>query len=115
MLERGLAAVNALRIALTWALCFGPAAALAQTAAARPDPADPRVSSPLPPAESAFAGYRSFKEEPPADWRAVNDAVQGLRGHAGHIRDAAAPTERAAPSADQPAPKPPAAGAKHAY
>jgi hypothetical protein len=99
---------------LTWALCLGPAAALAQTATARPDPADPRVSGPPPRAESAFAGYRSFREDdPPADWRALNGEVQGLRGHAGHIRDATAPAERAVPAAERPAPKPPE-GATHA-
>jgi hypothetical protein len=91
------------------------ATALAQTPAARSDPADPRVSGPPPQTESAFAGYRSLRDEPPADWRAVNDEVRGLGGHAGHIRDA--PAERGAPAGSGAAPKPAAAtgpGAKHA-
>jgi len=106
--------VNALRIVLTSALCLGPWAALAQPATARPDPADPRVSGPPPQTESAFAGYRSFREEPPADWRTVNDEVRGLGGHAGHIRDSTRPAERAVPAGDRAAPKP-APGAKHAH
>jgi hypothetical protein len=103
-------------MALTWALWLGPAVALAQTPAPRPDPADPRVSSPPAASDSAFAGYRGFREEPPADWRAVNDAVRGLGGHAGHIRDEAPAAGRAPPPAA--APKPAAAldaGAKHAH
>lgn len=97
---------------LPWVLWLG-SAALAQTPVARPDPADPRLSGPPPATESAFAGYRSFRDEPPADWRAVNDEVRGLGGHAGHVRDAAAPADRG----DRAAPKPAAAnpGEKHAH
>jgi hypothetical protein len=98
--------VNALRITLASVLLFGSPAALAQTPAARPDPADPRLSVPAPTTESAFAGYRSFRDEPLADWRAVNDEVRGLGGHGGHIRDAA-PADRATPPAgDRATPKP---------
>jgi hypothetical protein len=107
--------VNALRITLVLAL--GAPAALAQTAA-RPDPADPRLSSPPPATASAFAGYRSFRDEPLADWRAVNDEMRTLGGHAGHVRDGAVPGERTPPPADdRSAVKPPAsagAGEKHA-
>ena len=107
--------MNALRITLILALCLGPTA-LAQMPAARSDPADPRVSGPPPQIESAFAGYRGFRDEPPADWRAVNDEVRGLGGHAGHIRDAPGPAERGSPAGSGAAPKPAAAtGAKHAH
>jgi hypothetical protein len=109
--------VNALRITLASALLLSSPATLAQTGA-RPDPADPRLSVPAPTTESAFAGYRSFRDEPLADWRAVNEEVRGLGGHAGHIRDAAPPASRTPPPAgERAAPKPPAsanAGEKHA-
>jgi hypothetical protein len=110
--------VNALQIALASALLLGAPAALAQ-AATRPDPADPRLTVPAPATESAYAGYRGFRDEPPADWRAVNDEVRGLGGHAGHIRDGAAPADQSEPPAgDRAAPKPAAslgAGEKHAH
>ena len=110
--------MNALRITLASALLLGAPAALAQTTA-RPDPADPRLSVPAPTTESAFAGYRSYRDEPLADWRAVNEAVRGLGGHAGHIRDAAPPASRTPPPAgERAAPRPPAsanAGEKHAH
>jgi hypothetical protein len=105
-------------MALTWALWLGPAVVLAQAPAARRDAADPRLTVSPPTTESAFAGYRSFRDEPLADWRAVNDEVRGLGGHAGHIRDGAAPADRAPPAGDRGAPKPAAAanpGAKHAH
>lgn len=38
--------------------------------------------------QSAFADYKPYKDEPPANWRKVNDAVAqapgGASGHAGH-------------------------------
>jgi hypothetical protein len=110
--------VSALRIILTSVLLLGSPATLAQTGV-RPDPADPRLSVPTPATESAFAGYRRFRDEPPADWRAVNDEMRALGGHGGHIREDAAPADRAAPPAgDRPAAKPSAsasAGEKHAH
>lgn len=37
---------------------------------------------------STFADYKPYKDEPPADWRKVNEAVApaqgGASGHAGH-------------------------------
>jgi hypothetical protein len=108
--------VNELRITIACAL-LGPLAALAQPGA-RPDPADPQVSTPPPVRESAFAGYRGYRDEPLADWRAVNDDVREVGGHAGHIRDGTAPTDRGAtPGGDRSATKPaarPAGGHKHA-
>jgi hypothetical protein len=110
--------VNALRTILASALLLGSPAALAQTGA-RPDPADPRLGAPPLAAESAFAGYRSYRDEPLADWRAVNDEMRGLGGHAGHIRDAAPPASLTSPPpSERAAPKPPAsagAGEKHAH
>ncbi len=111
--------MNVLLIALASALLLGASSALAQTAGARPDPADPRLRVPPPATESAFTGYRGFRDEPLADWRAVNDEVRGLGGHAGHIREQAAPADRAeSPAGDRAAPKPAAsvnAGEKHGH
>jgi hypothetical protein len=55
---------------------------------------------------SAFADYKPYKDEPPADWRKVNDAVApgqgGSSGHAGHsmggMKGMAPPPSAAAPS-----------------
>lgn len=110
--------MTALRITFASALLLGSTAVLAQTGA-RPDPADPRLSVPAATTESAFAGYRRFRDEPLADWRAGNDEMRGLGGHAGHIRDAAPPASRTPPPAGEHAtPKPPAsvnAGGMHAH
>lgn len=110
--------MNALRIILALALLLGSPAALAQSGA-RPDPADPRLGAPPPATESAFAGYRSYRDEPLADWRAVNDEMRGLGGHAGHIRDTGSPADRAPPPAgDRATPKPTSsttAGEKNAH
>jgi len=96
--------VNELRRTLAWALLLGPLAAFAQTGA-RPDPTDPRLSVPAPAADSAVAGYRSFRDEPLTPWREVNDEVRRLGGHAGHVRDA----EPIGPAADKPAAPAPSA------
>lgn len=108
--------MNEFRITVAWALLV-PLAALGQTSA-RPGPADPRMSTSPPAMESAFAGYRSYRDEPLADWRAVNDDVRGVGGHAGHIRDGTAPTDRRATPGGDRSPAKPAAptagGHKHA-
>lgn len=88
-------------IALAFAL---PVAALAQS---KPDPMDPKsASSPLR-YESAFAGYRSLKQDKPAPWKEVNEAVKGATGHGEH----SAPAEA---SKEQPSVKPPPAAARPA-
>jgi len=107
--------VNQLRIALAWAL-LGPPAALGQTSA-RPDPADPRVTTPPPVMESAFAGYRGYRDDPPAPWREVNDEVRELGGHAGHLRTEV-PIDRGTTAGERPPAKPAApatTGGKHAH
>jgi hypothetical protein len=62
---------------------------------------------------SAFEGYRPWGAPQPANWRAVNDEVLRLGGHAGHLRsvpgDARAATREAAPSAPPPAARDPQA------
>ena len=37
--------------------------------------------------DSAFTGYRFYREEPVRPWHEVNQEVERLKGHAGHIRD----------------------------
>jgi hypothetical protein len=56
--------------------------------AAAPDPADPSAPAPAAAYHSAFEGYRGYREEPLADWRAVNDEVGRVGGHAGIFRGA---------------------------
>ena len=79
--------------------------------AATPAPTDPSASVPAAGYKSAFESYRGYREEPLADWRAVNDEVGRIGGHAGIFRAPAAaggrPVERGAPEA------PAAAGHRH--
>src|SRR5688572_33079263 len=35
--------------------------------------------------ESAFAGYRPYREEPAADWRGINEEVARVGGHLGVV------------------------------
>jgi len=70
------------------------AAATAQAAHAQPSAetqtsASKAVTTPiLAPYRSAFTGFRPFGDETPQDWRRVNDEMQRLGGHAGHLRPA---------------------------
>lgn len=70
-------------------------AAAAQAAPAQPaaDPGKPAQTAPpllsVAPYRSAFADFRPFDEQPSQDWRRVNDEMQRLGGHAGHLRAAA--------------------------
>ena len=57
----------------------------AQQLAAKPHPADPAASTPATKYESAFSGYRGFREEPLAPWRDVNDEVARAGGHIGIV------------------------------
>lgn len=68
-------------------------------------------SAPAPMIEyrSAFEGYRGWSTQPPRDWRQVNDEVERLGGHAGHLRASPAAPDRgqpAAPAAKAVAPMP---------
>ena len=78
--------------------------ATAQQPAARPHPADPAAPVPTVKYDSAFSGYRGFREEPLAPWRAVNDEVARVGGHIGIVGGAGQP-------AAKPKPKPQAPGA----
>ena len=57
--------------------------------AAEPKPMDPTASTPPVKYQSAFEGYRSYKEEPIADWRALNAEVGAVGGHMGIMGGAA--------------------------
>lgn len=67
-----------------------PYVAIGQENSARPSPTDPLATTIPPVHESAFKTYRPLKEPehpPAAAWRAANDEMARLAGHAGHIRD----------------------------
>lgn len=51
--------------------------------AAEPNATDPTASSPAVKYQSAFEGYRSYKEQPIADWRTLNADVGVAGGHTG--------------------------------
>ena len=78
--------------------------AAAQQPAAKPHPADPASPVPATKHESAFTGYRGFREEPLAPWRDVNDEVARAGGHIGIVGGAG----RIGPGTGSPAAKPPA-------
>lgn len=77
--------------ALAMLLVAGSLAAQ-QTEQGRPARAD-AAGAGRPSYSSAFAGYRRFADEPVASWRAANDEMQRLGGHAGQagIANAAPP------------------------
>jgi hypothetical protein len=70
---------------------------------ARPHPADPAVPVPAARHESAFTGYRGFREEPLAPWRDANDEAARAGGHAGIMGGS-----HGGPGGARPALKPPA-------
>ena len=94
------------QIALSAALAVALSMSTAAQAAAAPDPAQPTASAPDPKYDSAFAGYRPYREAPPADWRALNAEVGAIGGHVGIFR---------APSKADPAVPRPAVPAAHAH
>jgi len=73
-------------------IVFAAIAALAPYATAqqhpRPRAADPAAPAPAVKHESAFSGYRSYRDEPLAPWREVNDEVTRAGGHIGILRGA---------------------------
>ena len=81
--------------------------AAAQQQPAKPHPADPAAPVPATKYESAFTGYRGFREEPITPWRGVNDEVARAGGHIGIVGGAG----RSAPASGTPATKPPAQSA----
>lgn len=88
-------------ICLALTACFA-GSAIGQ-AAVRPDPSDPKASSPMRPYVSAFEGYRPYIDPEIARWRTVNEEMGRLKGHAGHV-----PTSAPAKAGAAIPPKPPA-------
>lgn len=80
--------------------------AAAQQQAAKPHPADPAAPVPAVKYDSAFSGYRGFREEPLAPWRGVNDEVARVGGHIGIVGGAGAIKPVPKPQAPGTAPSP---------
>lgn len=97
-------------------LCIGVAQAPPLFAAGSA-PTDPSAPAPRVTYNSAFEGYHGHREEPPADWRAVNDEVGRVGGHIGIFRGAGAHADSHAGKAGTPAAaegQPPLRGAPQA-
>lgn len=81
-----------------------PLDAAAQTTKLQPDPSQANASVPEASYSSAFERYQVAADEqgtPDKTWRAANNEVEKLRGHAGHID--AASTAPASPAPTTPA------------
>jgi hypothetical protein len=87
--------------ALAIAACAPLAAA--QQPAPQSGPADPAAPAPVFQYDSAFSSYRSFREEPLAPWRDVNDEVARVGGHIGILRGTPGGHGSAKPGAIPPA------------
>ena len=79
--------------------------AAAQPAADRHDPADPAAPAPAFQYESAFKGYRSYRETPLAPWREVNDEAARVGGHLGIFRAGPAASGASRGGAQSPHPR----------
>jgi hypothetical protein len=80
--------------------------ASAQQHAPRPDPANPAAAVPALNYNSAFAGYRGYREEPLAPWRGVNEEVTRAGGHFGIFGGGQKGHDSSKPAAKPAAPKP---------
>jgi HAMP domain-containing protein len=72
------------------ALASLPFAAVAQRASQQLQPGDANATVPASVYESAFKNYQAAADEqdsPDKGWRASNDEIQRLGGHAGHMKD----------------------------
>lgn len=81
-----------------WALV--PVAAIAQQDHSRYSSSQPAVSGSTPGFQSAFADYRPFGDDsstPDKVWRAANEEMGVLGGHAGHMKDAPESAAASAP------------------
>ncbi len=94
-------------IAVIALAAHGPLAA-AQPAAGRNDPADPAAPAPAFQYESAFEGYRGYRETPLTPWRDVNDEVARVGGHLGIVRAGRDASGTAPQGAQPPRPQSPA-------
>jgi hypothetical protein len=93
---------------LAFALAVASTSALGQTStqpATTPHPASTTAPVAAPVYESAFKDYQPLGKEKLGDWRKMNDVVERLGGHAGHIKDPV-PMEKADTAAKPAAPLP---------
>lgn len=75
------------------AFAAAPAALAGQEKRQQPDPADPAAEVASFTYRSAFSGYqpaRDEQESPDKTWRAANEEIGRLGGHAEHIKGSAA-------------------------
>jgi len=75
-----------------------PLLAMAQAHPPRPAPTEPAAPIANQPYESVFRHYQPIGEPeqaPAAQWRAANDEMARLRGHAGHLKEAVSSTSDA--------------------
>ena len=93
------------------AAVLSPLAATAQQRTTELSPANPSTAVPAVKYESAFTGYRPFRDEKLAPWREVNDEAARIGGHIGIVGGAAGHAGHGAtkPAVQTPAatPKPP--------
>ncbi|MBY0267172.1 MAG: hypothetical protein K2W84_12215 [Burkholderiales bacterium] len=54
---------------------------------------------------SAYTGYRSWRDEPPASWRAANDEAARIGGHIGMFGGGAGTAPATPGAAAKPAPQ----------
>ena len=99
-----------------------PAAVSAQRAAETPQPRPvPSATGSMEPAryESAFEGYRAWRDEPMESWREVNDRVGRVGGHAGVLKSDVEPASRPAgtsqPAGTHPGVAPSGGGHRHGH
>ncbi|MDB5841666.1 MAG: hypothetical protein JWQ23_3618 [Herminiimonas sp.] len=86
-------------------LALLPFAASAQQASRQPNPLDMNATVPVSIYESAFTSYQATADEqasPDKVWRAANDEMARLGGHAGHVKEEATATSPLVPSAPAP-------------
>jgi len=103
-----------LRIAVStaFAVALSACAAAPRAPASAKNPADPAAGITAPVYDSAFVGYQPYREPALADWRALNEEVGTVGGHAGIFRGAG----QAGRAKQEPAAaggKPPTAPAHH--
>lgn len=85
--------------ALFFVATLTPLMVSAAQPAATANPAAPDAPTPTANYESAFAGYRPFRDEPLAPWREVNNEVARVGGHLGMFGGAhAGPGAKPAPA-----------------
>lgn len=88
------------------ALAMLPFTAVAQQKLKEADPTDAKAAVPAPAYQSVFKNYKAAADEeasPDKTWRAANDEMAKLGGHAGHIKDSPGASSAPAPAQAMPA------------